>query len=32
MSPVPPRNQNLNLAMSKELRENLVAQSDKPAQ
>ena len=28
MSPVPPRNQNLNLAMSKELRENLVAQSD----
>jgi ABC-type amino acid transport substrate-binding protein len=32
MAPVPPRNQNLNLAMSKELRENLVAQSDKPAQ
>ena len=32
MSPVPPRNQNLNLPMSKELRENLVAQSDKPAQ
>lgn len=32
MSPVPPRNQNLNLAMSKELRENIVAQSDKPAQ
>jgi len=32
MSPVPPRNQNLSLAMSKELRENLVAQSDKPAQ
>lgn len=32
MSPVPPRGQNLNLAMSKELRENLVAQSDKPAQ
>ena len=32
MSPVPPRNQNLNLPMSKELRENLVAQSEKPAQ
>ena len=32
MSPVPPRNQNLNLPMSKELRDNLVAQSDKPAQ
>ncbi|RLJ39009.1 amino acid ABC transporter substrate-binding protein [Acidovorax sp. 106] len=32
MSPVPPRGQNLNLPMSKELRENLVAQSDKPAQ
>lgn len=32
MSPVPPRGQNLNLAMGKELRENLVAQSDKPAQ
>lgn len=32
MSPVPPRNQNLALPMSKELRENLVAQSDKPAQ
>ena len=31
MSPVPPRNQNLNLAMSKELRDNLTAQSDKPA-
>jgi ABC-type amino acid transport substrate-binding protein len=30
-SPVPPRNQNLNLPMSTELRENLVAQSDKPA-
>jgi glutamate/aspartate transport system substrate-binding protein len=30
-SPVPPRNQNLNLSMSTELRENLVAQSDKPA-
>ena len=27
-----PRGQNLNLAMSKELRENLAAQSDKPAQ
>lgn len=32
MSPVPPRGQNLNLPMSKELRDNLVAQSDKPAQ
>jgi len=32
MSPIAPRGQNLNLAMSKELRENLVAQSDKPAQ
>lgn len=32
MSPIPPRGQNLNLAMSKELRENLAAQSDKPAQ
>jgi len=32
MSPVPPRNQNLNLPMGRELRENLVAQSDKPAQ
>ncbi len=31
MSPVPPRGQNLNLPMSKELRDNLVAQSDKPA-
>ncbi|MCW8174204.1 amino acid ABC transporter substrate-binding protein [Verminephrobacter aporrectodeae] len=31
MSPVPPRNQNLNLPMGRELRENLVAQSDKPA-
>lgn len=30
-SPVPPRNQNLGLPMSKELRDNLVAQSDKPA-
>ena len=32
MSPVPPRGQNLKLPMNKELRENLVAQSDKPAQ
>jgi len=32
MSPVPPRGQNLKLAMNKELRDNLVAQSDKPAQ
>ena len=31
MSPVPPRGQNLNLPISKELRDNLVAQSDKPA-
>ena len=30
-APVPPRNQNLGLPMSKELRDNLVAQSDKPA-
>ena len=30
-APVPPRNQNLGLPMSTELRENLVAQSDKPA-
>ncbi|MBV7539712.1 transporter substrate-binding domain-containing protein [Acidovorax sp. sic0104] len=30
-SPVPPRNQNLGLPMSKELRDNLAAQSDKPA-
>lgn len=32
MLPVPPRGQALNLPMSKELRENLIAQSDKPAQ
>ncbi|GKS85132.1 amino acid ABC transporter substrate-binding protein [Acidovorax sp. SUPP1855] len=31
MSPVPPKGQNLGLPMSKELRDNLVAQSDKPA-
>jgi ABC-type amino acid transport substrate-binding protein len=31
MSPIPPRNQNLNLPMSKELRDNLKAMSDKPA-
>jgi ABC-type amino acid transport substrate-binding protein len=32
MSPIPPKGQNLNLPMSKELRDNLKAQSDKPAQ
>ena len=31
MSPIPPKNQNLNLPMSKELRDNLKALSDKPA-
>jgi ABC-type amino acid transport substrate-binding protein len=31
MSPIPPKNQNLNLPMSKELRDNLRALSDKPA-
>ncbi|MET0211010.1 MAG: amino acid ABC transporter substrate-binding protein [Burkholderiaceae bacterium] len=31
MSPVAPKGQNLGLPMSKELRDNLVAQSDKPA-
>jgi ABC-type amino acid transport substrate-binding protein len=31
MSPIPPKGQNLNLPMSKELRDNLKAQSDKPA-
>lgn len=31
MSPVPPKGQNLGLPMSKELRDNLAAQSDKPA-
>jgi ABC-type amino acid transport substrate-binding protein len=31
MSPIPPNNQNLNLPMSKELRDNLKALSDKPA-
>lgn len=30
-SPIPPRNQNLNLPMSKELKDNITAQSDKPA-
>jgi ABC-type amino acid transport substrate-binding protein len=30
-SPIPPNNKNLNLPMSKELKENLTAQSDKPA-
>ncbi len=31
MSPIPPKNQNLNLPMSKELRDNLKLASDKPA-
>ncbi len=31
MSPIPPKGQNLNLPMSKELRDNLKAMSDKPA-
>lgn len=31
MSPIAPKNQNLNLPMSKELRDNLRALSDKPA-
>jgi ABC-type amino acid transport substrate-binding protein len=31
MSPIPPKGQNLNLPMSKELRDNLKALSDKPA-
>lgn len=31
MSPVAPKGQNLGLPMSKELRDNLTAQSDKPA-
>lgn len=31
LSPVPPKGQVLGLPMSKELRDNLVAQSDKPA-
>lgn len=31
MSPIPPKGQNLNLPMSKELRDNLRAMSDKPA-
>ncbi|MEO6292148.1 MAG: transporter substrate-binding domain-containing protein [Burkholderiaceae bacterium] len=31
MSPIAPKNQNLNLPMSKELRENLRTLSDKPA-
>ena len=31
MSPIPPRKVNLQLPMSKELRDNLTAQSDKPA-
>jgi glutamate/aspartate transport system substrate-binding protein len=30
-SPIPPKGQNLNLPMSKELRDNLREQSDKPA-
>lgn len=32
MAPIAPRQQNLNLPMSRELRANLVAHSDKPAQ
>ncbi len=31
MSPIPPKGQNLNLPMSKELRDNLKLASDKPA-
>lgn len=31
MSPIPPKNINLNLPMSQQLRDNLTAQSDKPA-
>jgi glutamate/aspartate transport system substrate-binding protein len=31
MSPIPPKGQNLNLPMSKDLRDNLKALSDKPA-
>ena len=31
MSPIPPKGQNLSLPMSKELRDNLKAASDKPA-
>jgi len=31
MSPIAPRGQNLRLPMGKELRDNLTAQSDKPA-
>lgn len=31
MTAIPPKNQNLNLSMSKELRDNLRALSDKPA-
>jgi ABC-type amino acid transport substrate-binding protein len=31
MSPIPPKNINLNLPMSQQLRDNLKAQSDKPA-
>jgi len=31
MSPIPPKGMNLNLPMSKELRDNLKAMSDKPA-
>ena len=31
MSPIAPKGQNLNLPMSKELRDNLKAMSDKPA-
>jgi len=31
MSPIPPKNISLNLPMSQQLRDNLKAQSDKPA-
>ena len=31
ISPIPPKGQNLNLPMSKELRDNIKALSDKPA-
>ena len=31
MSPIPPKNINLNLPMSQQLRDNITAQSDKPA-
>lgn len=31
MQPIPPKNQALGLPMNKELKDNLTAQSDKPA-